>query len=86
MIYVTFDVDGLNNAEMPATGTPTPGGLSYIRSLEILKIAADVGTIVGADVVELAPIPGFHSYDMTAACVANKLINYALSGTSPKST
>jgi agmatinase len=86
MIYITFDVDGLDNAEMPATGTPTPGGLTYFQSLEILKIAADVGTIVGADVVELAPIPGFHGYDMTAACVANKIINYALSGTSRKNT
>jgi len=83
-IYVTFDVDGLDNAEMPATGTPMPGGLTYFQALEILKIAADVGTIVGADVVELAPIPGFHGYDMTAACIANKIINYALSGTAPK--
>jgi N1-aminopropylagmatine ureohydrolase len=83
-IYVTFDIDGLDNAEMPATGTPTPGGLTYFQSLEILKIAADVGTIVGADVVEFAPIPGFHGYDMTAACIANKILNYALSGTSRK--
>lgn len=80
-IYVTFDIDGLDNAEMPATGTPTPGGLSYFSALEILKIAADAGTIVGADVVELAPIDGFHGYDYTAAAIANKILNYALSGT-----
>lgn len=80
-IYVTFDIDGLDNAEMPATGTPTPGGLKYFEALDILKVAADAGTIVGADVVELSPIEGFHGYDFTAAAIANKILNYALSGT-----
>lgn len=80
-IYVTFDIDGLDTAEMPATGTPTPGGLSYFAALDILKVAARVGTIVGADVVELSPIDGFHGYDYTAAAIANKILNYALSGT-----
>jgi len=80
-IYVTFDIDGLDNAEMPATGTPTPGGLRYFEALEIIRTAAEAGTIVGADVVELAPIDGFHGYDYTAAAVANKIMNYALSGT-----
>lgn len=80
-IYVTFDLDGLDNAEMPATGTPTPGGLTYADALTVLRIAASAGTIVGADVVELAPIAGFHGYDVTAASIANKILNYALSGT-----
>ena len=80
-IYVTFDVDGLDSAAMPATGTPMPGGISYARALDIFRLAADAGTIVGADVVELAPIDGFHAFDFTAAAVANKILNYALSGT-----
>jgi agmatinase len=83
-IYVTFDIDGLDGAVMPATGTPTPGGLSYLHALSILRRAAEVGTIVGADVVELAPIPGFHIYDYTAAALAAKIMNYALSGTGPR--
>jgi agmatinase len=82
-IYISFDIDGLDAAEMPATGTPTPGGLSYLDCLEILRIAADAGTIVGADVVELSPIDVFHAYDFTAASIANKILNYALSGTKP---
>lgn len=80
-IYVTFDIDGLDGAVMPATGTPTPGGLSYLQALAILRRAAEVGTIVGADVVELAPIPGFHVFDYTAAALCYKILNYALSGT-----
>jgi len=80
-VYVTFDIDGLDGAIMPATGTPTPGGLSYLRALEILRRAAEVSTIVGADLVELAPIPGLHVYDYTAAHLAYKMMTYALSGT-----
>ena len=49
-----------------------------------VRRAAEVGTIVGADVVELAPIPGFHVYDYTAAALAAKIMNYALAGTGPR--
>lgn len=83
-IYVTFDIDGLDNSLMPATGTPTPGGLTYFQSLEILRAAADAGKIVGADLVELAPIPGGHAYDYLAAQLAYKMMSYALSGTTRK--
>jgi len=82
-IYLTFDIDGLDGAVMPATGTPTPGGLSYLDALQIIRRAAEVGTIVGADVVELAPIKGLHVCDYTAAHLANKILNYALAGTAP---
>ena len=77
-VYVTFDIDGLDGAEMPATGTPTPGGIGYLHALQILRRASQVSTIVGADLVEFAPIPGFHVYDYTAAHLAYKLLNYAL--------
>lgn len=85
-VYVTFDIDGLDGASMPATGTPTPGGLSYLHALAILKRAAEVSTIVGADLVELAPIAGLHVFDYTAAHLAYKIMNYALSGTGPLKT
>jgi agmatinase len=80
-VYVTFDIDALDSGIMPATGTPTPGGLSYLQALAILRRAAEAGTIVGADLVELAPIPGLHACDYTAAALAYKILNYALSGT-----
>lgn len=79
-VYLTFDIDGLDGAIMPATGTPTPGGMSYWQALAIIRRAAEVSTIVGADLVELAPIPGFHVYDYTAAHLAYKMMSYALSG------
>lgn len=83
-VYVTFDVDGLDSAVMPATGTPTPGGMQYLQALSILKRAAEVSRIVGADLVELAPIEGLHAADYTAAALAYKMLNYALSGTAPR--
>ena len=83
-VYVTFDIDGLDGAVMPATGTPTPGGMSYSQALAILRAAAGVSTIVGADLVELAPIAGLHACDFLAAQLAYKLLSYALSGTRPR--
>ena len=83
-VYVTFDIDGLDSACMPATGTPTPGGMQYLQALAILKRAAEASRIVGADLVELAPIQGLHFADYTAAALAYKMMSYALSGTQPR--
>jgi len=79
-VYVTFDIDALDAAIMPATGTPTPGGLGYWQALEILRRACQVANVVGADLVELAPIKGLHACDYTAAAVAYKMLSYALTG------
>lgn len=78
-LYVTIDIDGFDSALMPATGTPTPGGLGYWQGLSIVKAASEAGTIVGGDVVELAPLPSLHACDYLAASVTYKLLNYALS-------
>jgi len=77
--YITFDIDALDSAVMPATGTPTPGGLGFWQVLQLLRCAcATAGRIVGADLVEFAPIPGLHACDYTAAALAYKLLAYAL--------
>ena len=78
-VYVSFDIDALDGAIMPATGTPTPGGLGYWQALAILRRACAVGRIVAADLVEFAPIPNMHAFDYTAAALAYKLWAYALS-------
>ncbi len=77
--YITFDVDGFDSSLMPATGTPEPGGFFFDEACEILRAAAAAGIIVGADIVELAPIPGLHACEFTAAKLAYKLLSYALS-------
>jgi agmatinase len=81
-VYITFDIDALDSHVMPATGTPVPGGLPYLTALAILRRACEAaGSIVGMDLVEFAPIKGFHAYDFTAALLAAKMLNYAMSGT-----
>ncbi len=77
-IYVTFDVDCFDSGLMPATGTPEPGGLDWDLALDVLRAASRQGTIVGADIVELAPRPGLHACDFLAAKLAYKLLSYAL--------
>jgi guanidinopropionase len=57
--YVTFDVDGLDPAYAPGTGTPEVGGLSPREALAILRGLAGLD-IIGGDVVEVAP-----QYDAT---------------------
>jgi agmatinase len=77
-VYITFDIDALDAAIMPATGTPAPGGLAYWQALAILRSACRAGRVVGADLVEFAPIKGLHACDFTAAAIAYKMLSYAL--------
>jgi len=77
-VYITFDLDGLDPSIMPATGTPEPGGLGWYEVLRLIKEVAKQKKIVGADVVELDPIPGVSFPDFTAAKLAYKIINYAI--------
>ena len=76
IVYLTFDVDGLDSSIMPATGTPEPGGLLWDETLEIIKIAMKNSKIVGADINELAPIKGFNSYNFLVAKLAYKILSY----------
>ncbi len=77
-IYLTFDVDGFDASLMPATGTPEPGGLFWDDVMPIIEAAARVGSIVGADVNELAPIAGLRGPDFIAAKLVYRILNEAL--------
>ncbi|GGD32282.1 agmatinase [Sinisalibacter lacisalsi] len=52
--YLTFDIDGLDPAFAPGTGTPVWGGLSTAQAAAILRGIAGVN-LVGGDVVEVSP-------------------------------
>ncbi len=77
-VYVTFDIDFLDGSLVPGTGTPEPGGGTYPQALEILRRVSAVKNIVGADLVEHAPLPGNRAPDFLAAKLAYKMIAYAL--------
>lgn len=66
-LYITFDVDGFDASLMGATGTPDPGGLFWWDAIELLYRLTEGRTILGADVVELAPVGLLHHCDYTAA-------------------
>ncbi len=76
-IYITVDVDGLDGAIMPATGTPVPGGLSFWQLINLLQSAAQGREVVGMDLVEFSPIKGLHIYDYTVADLAYKMMGVA---------
>jgi len=53
-LYVTFDVDAIDPAFAPGTGTPVPGGLTSREALQLLRGMAGA-RLVGMDVVEVCP-------------------------------
>lgn len=73
-IYISVDIDGLDGALMPATGTPVPGGLAFWQLLDLFACALRGRELVGMDLVEFAPIKGFHVHDFTAADLAYKMM------------
>jgi guanidinobutyrase len=52
--YLSFDIDGLDPAVAPGTGTPEPGGLSGSQGLEIIRGTFGLN-LIGADLVEVSP-------------------------------
>lgn len=55
-VYISFDIDGLDPALCPHTGTPVPGGLSFHQAMFLLRQLHESGReIVGFDLVEVAP-------------------------------
>jgi len=72
-VYLTIDLDGLDPAAIPGTGTPEPGGLSYRQVVDLIKILGKKKHIVAADITELAKMEGTQVSEFTAARIAAKL-------------
>lgn len=75
-LYLTVDLDVLDPAVMPSTGTPEPGGLSWQDLLALIREAAKRCRIRGFDVVELAPIPGLVAPDFLASKLIYRIMGY----------
>jgi agmatinase len=73
-VYLTFDLDSFDPSIMPSVGTPEPGGLFWHETVNFIDEISKYVNIVGADVVELMPIPGLHAPDFLAAKLAYKII------------
>ncbi len=74
--YVTIDLDALDPSEMPAVGTPEPGGLHWHQLLNLFREICQRTSIVGMDVVELCPMEGQTRANFLAAKLIYKMISY----------
>ena len=69
-VYLSFDIDGLDPAFAPGTGTPEVGGLTITQGLEIIRGCRGLD-LVGGDLVEVAP--AYDTSGNTALVGANLL-------------
>lgn len=69
-VYITFDVDGIDPAFAPGTGTPVPGGLLSREAIALLRFLAGL-RIVGMDLVEVCP--ALDHADLTSHLAAHLL-------------
>ncbi len=74
-VFFTFDVDGLDPAIVPATGTPEPDGLDWREFMKIVSTVAEEAEVVAMDCVELAPVAGLHHADFTVARALYAMLN-----------
>ena len=67
-VYLSFDIDALDPAFAPGTGTPVPGGLASWQALELIRGLAPLN-LVGMDIVEVSP--PFDHAEITALAAAH---------------
>ena len=77
-VFLTVDVDVLDPAFAPGTGTPEPGGMTSVDLLWACRQIARRLELVGLDVVEVLPT-AIGSADVTAL-VADRIVREALTG------
>ena len=68
-VYLTFDIDGMDAACAPATGSPMFGGFLYDEVVEMFEAIAKHSQVIGMDMVEVAP-PYDDAGDTTAYLAA----------------
>ncbi len=66
-VYISFDIDGLDPAFAPGTGTPVAGGLASWQALEFIRGLGDLN-LIGMDIVEVAP--AYDHAEITAIAAA----------------
>ncbi len=74
-VFITIDLDVFDPAIMPSTGTPEPGGMNWYQVLQFLQCVIKKKSIVGFDVVELAPFIGNTAPDFMAAKLIYRILS-----------
>jgi agmatinase len=66
LVYISFDIDGLDPKLSPNTGTPVPGGLEFEQAIYLIRSLVDSGRkIIGCDLNEV--VPGLDDWDANVA-------------------
>ena len=79
-VYITVDIDAFDPAFAPGTGTPEPGGLDWLQVTEILRRVCEAKNVIGADIVEVAPLGGNNVItEFLAARLVGKIMVYTKS-------
>ncbi|TVR03707.1 MAG: agmatinase [Phormidium sp. GEM2.Bin31] len=79
-VFLTVDLDGLDGSVLPGVGTPQPGGLTWHQLTGFLRRLSQGHQLIGADVVELCPIPHSVVSQFTAAKLTYKIVGYYADG------
>jgi agmatinase len=79
-LYITIDVDGFDPSVMPGTGTPVQGGLKWWYGIKLIEKLVEKFNLVGADIVEVSPIPDsvlteYGAAQLVYTIIANKFQN-----------
>lgn len=82
-LYLSIDMSVLDPAVCPGVSNPEPSGLSWNELLKIVDSLFSHRMIVGADIVELSPIPEDSRSELLAAKLAVKLFDLHQTGTTP---
>ena len=72
-VHLTVDIDGLDGALVPATGTPVPGGLTFWHAVETIETVFANCQVISADVNEIVPQVETPLTQFTAAMIATKI-------------
>ncbi len=78
-VYITIDADGLDPSQMPGTGTPVQGGLDWYFVIDLLKKVFEKKNVVGADIVEVSPLPNNPLTERGAAQLLYHIVGFKYS-------
>ena len=73
-VFITIDVDVFDPSFIRNTGTPEPGGMSWDKIIDCLKLIFKEKDVIGADIVEFAPKVNFESEAYALAKLAYKIM------------
>ncbi|MFH1559694.1 MAG: arginase family protein [Patescibacteria group bacterium] len=77
-VYLTIDIDGIDPAHMPATGTPVPGGLEWSYTNKLIRELFKEKNVVGADIMEIGSREDETLTEYGVAQLCYSIISYKL--------